>query len=314
VGASSTFITAATSQAAAGAAINLAYLALLEVKKPMPYRPSRTAWFKGQNFFHLAERSSASTSLAGSLLAVLGATSRSLVDVFGTIFAIMNIAYVATVMYAFAKSSKKGHSIIPTIIGVDIMPTVSKDSAIEKLTSEWCVLILRMLASPQIILTLTQPRSFHNRRKGQVQLLDESEGLKPEVLEQMKKELLLMRGKAVANLERELQSAVRRNALPGGGDGEALERCYNEADQLVRILNMDSERLGLSGSGSAPVKKAKQLVPDGWLQLSLEAQEEARKSNAEYERAIPSMMAEGAKSAKSCCVVTVKIVSLCTVS
>ena len=93
--ASSTFITAAPSQAAAGAAINLVYLALLETKKPMPYRPSTSAWFKNQNFFHLVERSSASTSLAGSLLAILGAVSRSLVDVFGTIFAIMNIAYVS---------------------------------------------------------------------------------------------------------------------------------------------------------------------------------------------------------------------------
>ena len=92
--ASSTFITAAPSQAAAGAAINLVYLALLETKKPMPYRPSTSDWFKNQNFFHLVERSSASASLAGSLLAILGAVSRSLVDVFGTIFAIMNIAYV----------------------------------------------------------------------------------------------------------------------------------------------------------------------------------------------------------------------------
>jgi len=92
--ASSTAITAAPSQAAAGAAINLVYLALLETKKPMPYRPSTSAWFKNQNFFHLVERSSASASLAGSLLAILGAVSRSLVDVFGTIFAIMNIAYV----------------------------------------------------------------------------------------------------------------------------------------------------------------------------------------------------------------------------
>jgi hypothetical protein len=92
--ASSTFITAAPVQASVGLLVNLVYLALLEVKKPMPYRPSTSAWFKGQNFFHLAERSSASTSLAGSLLAVLGATNRLLVDVFGTIFAVLNIAYV----------------------------------------------------------------------------------------------------------------------------------------------------------------------------------------------------------------------------
>jgi hypothetical protein len=77
-----------------GCGINLGYLALLEVKKPMPFRPSTSVWFKGQNFFHLVERSSASTSLGGSILAFLGATNKSLVDVFGTIFAIMNIMYV----------------------------------------------------------------------------------------------------------------------------------------------------------------------------------------------------------------------------
>jgi len=92
--ASSTVITGAPAQAAIGFCVNLVYLALLEVKKPMPYRPSTSAWFKGQNFFHLAERSSASTSLAGSLLAILGSLNKSLVDVFGTIFAVLNIAYV----------------------------------------------------------------------------------------------------------------------------------------------------------------------------------------------------------------------------
>ena len=92
--ASSTFITAAPMQAAIGCGINIGYLALLEVKKPMPFRPSTSVWFKGQNFFHLVERSSASTSLGGSLLAFLGATNKSLVDVFGTIFAVVNIVYV----------------------------------------------------------------------------------------------------------------------------------------------------------------------------------------------------------------------------
>jgi hypothetical protein len=92
--ASSTFITAAPAQAAIGCSINVVYLTLLEVKRPMPYRPSTSAWFQGKNFFHLVERSSASASLGGSLLAFLGAVNKSLVDVFGTIFAVMNIAYV----------------------------------------------------------------------------------------------------------------------------------------------------------------------------------------------------------------------------
>jgi hypothetical protein len=92
--ASSTFVTAAPAQAAIGCGINVVYLTLLEVKRPMPYRPSTSAWFQGKNFFHLVERSSASTSLGGSLLAFLGASNKSLVDVFGTIFAIMNITYV----------------------------------------------------------------------------------------------------------------------------------------------------------------------------------------------------------------------------
>ena len=137
--ASSTFFTAAPQQAAIGFGVNLIYLAFFEVKRPMPYRPSTSVWFKGQNFFHLAERSSALTSLAGSLLAVLGATNRSLVDVLGTAFAIMNIAYVATVMYAFAKSSNSGHKITPTMSGV---------GAIERLTSEWCVLNTYTAPSP----------------------------------------------------------------------------------------------------------------------------------------------------------------------
>jgi trans-2-enoyl-CoA reductase len=45
VGASSTFVTAAPLQAAVGFGVNLAYLALFETKKPMPFRPSTSAWF-----------------------------------------------------------------------------------------------------------------------------------------------------------------------------------------------------------------------------------------------------------------------------
>jgi hypothetical protein len=108
--ASSTFITEALTQAGIGCGVNLVYLALLEVKKPMPYRPSTSAWFQGQNFFHLAERSSASTSLAGSLLALLGATNRSLVDVLGTVFAVTNITYVRERCCAIVFLSERTHS------------------------------------------------------------------------------------------------------------------------------------------------------------------------------------------------------------
>ncbi|GMI24241.1 hypothetical protein TeGR_g14794, partial [Tetraparma gracilis] len=192
--ASSTAFTAAPTQAAFVFGVNLAYLALLEVKKPMPYRPSTSAWFKGQNFFHLVERSSASTSLAGSILAILGAVSRSLVDVLGTIFAIMNIA------------------------------------------------------------------------KTQVKAIEESEGLKPEALEQMKKELKLLQSKVVANIEKELKAASDKGE-------EERWAVFKEANLLIACIDADSKRL--HGDSAKVVGSAEELMVKGEIEKALEKYEKA---------------------------------------
>jgi hypothetical protein len=99
----------------------------------------------------------------------------------------------------------------------------------------------------------------------------------------MKKELLLLKGRVVANLELELQSALRKHASSGSGDGEAVTISYTEANQLIASLNTDSARLALTGSGSVPVKKAEELVPDDWLHRSLAAHEKARQEQTEKE-------------------------------
>ncbi|GMI28203.1 hypothetical protein TeGR_g5335, partial [Tetraparma gracilis] len=74
--------------------------------------------------------------------------------------------------------------------------------------------------------------------KTQVKAIDESEGLKPEALEQMKRELLLLQGKLVANIKKELKAASKRGEEERGA-------VTKEANELIACIDADSKRLDL---------------------------------------------------------------------
>ncbi|GMI41746.1 hypothetical protein TeGR_g3431, partial [Tetraparma gracilis] len=72
--------------------------------------------------------------------------------------------------------------------------------------------------------------------KTQVKAIDESEGLKPEALEQMKKELKRLQGKVVANIEKELKAASDKGEEERGV-------AFAEANELIACINADARRL-----------------------------------------------------------------------
>jgi tetratricopeptide (TPR) repeat protein len=74
------------------------------------------------------------------------------------------------------------------------------------------------------------------RRKTQVKAIVESEGLKPEAIEQMKKELQLLQGKVVANIEKELK-------VSSGKGEEERGAVIKEANELIACINADAKRL-----------------------------------------------------------------------
>ena len=82
--------------------------------------------------------------------------------------------------------------------------------------------------------------------------IDESEGLKPEAVDQMKSELLLVRGKVLATLEKELQEQLQKD------DEEDIEKVFAEADEVISQLDSDTERL--HGADVETVGCAKKLV------------------------------------------------------
>jgi hypothetical protein len=116
------------------------------------------------------------------------------------LFSLRSRSYVAGVIYAFTKSSKSRYK---------IAPQSSEVGGIGKQDSKW---------------------------KRQVQVIDESEGLKPEVLGQMKQELLLLRSKVVLDVEKELRAASDKSK------GE-MDTVFAEASELIACIDADSKRL-----------------------------------------------------------------------
>jgi hypothetical protein len=107
---------------------------------------------------------------------------------------------VAGVIYAFSKSSDSKYKIAPQSSGV---------GGIGKQESQW---------------------------KKQVKVIDESEGLKPESLEQMKKELLLLRSKVLLDVEKELRAASNKSE-------EEMEQVFEDADAFLAELDKDTSKL-----------------------------------------------------------------------
>jgi len=131
------------------------------------------------------------------------------------LFSLRSRSYVAGVIYAFTKSSKSRYK---------IAPQSSEVGGIDKQESKW---------------------------KRQVQVIDESEGLKPEVLGQMKQELLLLRSKVVLDVEKELRAASDKSK------GE-MDTVFAEASELIACIDADSKRL--HGDSAKVVGSAEELM------------------------------------------------------
>ena len=229
--AANTVITNPTAQASIGFAVHLLYLVLLETKKPMPFRPSTSAYFKGQNFFHLLERSSSVASIIGSLLAILGSTNRSAMTTIGSVFAAVNLVYVAAVIYAFAGSPSVSFSSSSS----DAAPKSSK--------------ITPTLGSGAKSAIATQGSHWGE----QFDLVGYAKDLSPLVLTQISRELLLLRSRTVLEMEKELRAAKTEGAV---------ETAFKEGEELVARLNADTAKLP---GEVEPCKAPKQLVPDVWV-------------------------------------------------
>ena len=144
--------------------------------------------------------------------------------------------YVLGVIYAFKKSG-----------GSDkIAPMLSRGgvSPITKQASGWCVPCPEKV-NPQPL------NLFYARRKTQVKAVDESEGLNPEALEQMKRELKLLQGKVVANIEKELKAASDKGEKERGA-------AFAEANELIACINADARRL--HGDSAKVIGSAEEMM------------------------------------------------------
>jgi hypothetical protein len=178
--------------------------------------------------------------------------------------------YVVGVIYAFMQSGGTGK----------IAPMVGA-TPIAKKTSVWYVDVPDAL-SP-VPLTL-----FCARRKSQVKAIDESEGLKPEALDQMKRELTLLQGKVVASIEKELKAASDKGEVE-------REAVVEEANALIACINADSKRL--RGDSAKVVGRAEEMMAD-----LLQAMAGVHKGKGEHEEALETYEKALVMSRKAWCV------------
>ncbi|GMI37442.1 hypothetical protein TeGR_g11541 [Tetraparma gracilis] len=217
--ASDSFFTDPRTQATAVFCVHLMYLALSEWKLPMPFHPSTSSLFKGQNFFHLVERSAALTSLVGSILALTGGFNQPAARACGIAFAVLNMSYVTVVIYSFV---------------------YSKDvSELTKLTE----------------LTDVGGGVFWERSSQwdeQVQHLEEAEELTPEDAEQMRQELMFLRSKIIATVTEKLNHAIENLTDP-----EDIVAAFGQADDLIAQINTDTARM--YGETVEPIGRASDM-------------------------------------------------------
>jgi tetratricopeptide (TPR) repeat protein len=105
-----------------------------------------------------------------------------------------------------------------------------------------------------------------------VKAIDESEGLKPEALEQMKKELQLLQGKVVANIEKELK-------VSSGKGEEERGAVIKEANELIACINADAKRL--HGDLAKFVGRAEEMMVYALQDLA-----DVHKGKGEHEKAL----------------------------
>ena len=123
-----------------------------------------------------------------------------------------------------------------------------------------------------------------------MKVIDESEGLKPEALERMKRELLLVRGKVLTTLEKQLQEQLQK------GDEEVIEKLFGEADGVISQLDSDTERL--LGADVETVGCAKKLVPYLWFAHLVKCRRWAAVQEMAVEEDAP---ADAGERAHPCC-------------
>ncbi|GMH79835.1 hypothetical protein TrLO_g11824 [Triparma laevis f. longispina] len=95
-------------QALSSLLINAGFFAILWKTKPLVYFPC--SLLKNQNLNNLAELRGAGATLAGNFLVLIGSTSpynQGLMNVLKTIFAIINLAFLAVFLYGFYIDIKK---------------------------------------------------------------------------------------------------------------------------------------------------------------------------------------------------------------
>ena len=178
--AADTYVTHPLAQALIGLAINVVYLAVFEMKRPMLWYPSKT--FKKQNLFHVLERGSSVACAIGSVMAVLGAGEAGLVDLVGGLFAGVNFLYVGGALFVFAKDTKLKRVVNLT----QVLPVVSSgDDAAD-------------------VICAKEMREWDD----QVRLIDEVGEISSTAKEDMVAELLFVRSKVVAALERDVYKRV----------------------------------------------------------------------------------------------------------
>jgi hypothetical protein len=159
----------------------------------MLMQPSRL--LRGKNLFHMIERAASVASLIGSIIAVLGAASPGLVGLLGVLFALCNLGYATYVVGFFFFEEKKNVN----------LNQVAPDEKDWFGMSAW---------------------------NSHVKLIDEFD-LVPADREQMVGEMMLLRSKVVAAMEKEL----------GAVTGEESGVVVGQIDDVLAKIRADTTRM-----------------------------------------------------------------------
>ncbi|GMH88492.1 hypothetical protein TrVE_jg6970 [Triparma verrucosa] len=118
--------------------INFIFLIVLYSTAPLVYYPC--SLFKNRNLNNLSELLGAGVTLAGSVLAIIGAHSKnnqSTVNVLGIIFVIINVTFAATFFYGFYVDMKRTEQVKAELIESE--PTINKDGMTTSLTRDYSI-------------------------------------------------------------------------------------------------------------------------------------------------------------------------------
>ncbi|GMH87177.1 hypothetical protein TrVE_jg6893 [Triparma verrucosa] len=118
--------------------INLIFLLVLYYTEPLVYFPC--SLLKNRNLNNLSELLGACVTLAGSILAVIGAISKNnqdTVNVLGILFVIVNVTFAATFFYGFHVDMKRTAENRAAL--TERSPAINKDSMTTSLTRDYSI-------------------------------------------------------------------------------------------------------------------------------------------------------------------------------